>query len=162
MRVDVRGGFAGLLLAALVSISPAAAQQEDYRMAVINGSNIPIETFQFSECSSNDWRADRLGATEVIGAGASRVFDMYDGIRDCCRDLLNIQNAPAAKANPPTTARTVIGRSLIESPTGFRNSSARSSASSASSRVLSITCSDVPFRSCGLYSRPPCWVMLRS
>jgi hypothetical protein len=87
MRVDVRGGFAGLLLAALVSISPAAAQQEDYRMAVINGSNIPIETFQFSECSSNDWRADRLGATEVIGAGASRVFDMYDGIRDCCRDL---------------------------------------------------------------------------
>lgn len=87
MRVDVRGGFAGLVLAAFVSISSAGAQQQDYRMAVINGSNVPIETFQFSECSSNDWRADRLGATEVIGAGASRVFDMYDGIRDCCRDL---------------------------------------------------------------------------
>jgi len=87
MRVDVLGGFAGLVLAAFVSISSAAAQQQDYRMAVINGSNVPIETFQFSECSSNDWRADRLGATEVIGAGASRVFDMYDGIRDCCRDL---------------------------------------------------------------------------
>ena len=87
MRVDVLGGFAALVLAAFVSISPAAAQQQDYRMAVINGSNTPIETFQFSECSSNDWRADRLGATEVIGAGASRVFDMYDGIRDCCRDL---------------------------------------------------------------------------
>ena len=30
-------------------------------MAIINGSNTPIETFQYSECSSNDWRADRLG-----------------------------------------------------------------------------------------------------
>jgi len=38
------------------------------------------------DCDDTD-AAIRLGATEVIGAGASRVFDMYDGIRDCCRDL---------------------------------------------------------------------------
>ena len=86
MRVNVVGIFAGLAVAAFVSITPAAAQQ-DYRMAVINGSNVPIEVFQYSECSSNDWRADRLGSTEVIRPGASKVFDMYDGIRDCCRDM---------------------------------------------------------------------------
>ena len=48
MRVDVLGGFAGLALAAFVSIGPAAAQQQDYRLAVINGSNVPIETFHYS------------------------------------------------------------------------------------------------------------------
>jgi hypothetical protein len=86
MRVNVIGIFGGLALAALVCIGPAAAQQ-DYRMAVINGTSVPIEVLQYSECSSNDWRADRLGSTEVIGPGASKVFDMYDGIRDCCRDM---------------------------------------------------------------------------
>lgn len=87
MRVDVFRLLTGLALAAIVLVTPAAAQQQDYRLAVINSSNLPIEVFQFSECSSNDWRADRLGATEIIRPGQSRVFDMFDGIRSCCRDM---------------------------------------------------------------------------
>jgi hypothetical protein len=86
MRVIILRVIAGLICGSFVAIAPSLAQQ-DYRMAVINGGSVPIETFQYSECSSNDWRADRLGATEVISPGASRVFDMYDGIRDCCRDM---------------------------------------------------------------------------
>ena len=96
MRVDALCLIAGLAFAAVAAVAPAAAQQQDYRIAVINGSNLPIEIFQFSECSSNDWRADRLGATEVIRPGQSRVFDMFDGIRSCCRDM------PAKFANGAT------------------------------------------------------------
>ena len=87
MRVDVFRIVTGLAFAAIVLATPAAAQQQDYRLQVVNGANQPIEVFQYSECSSNDWRADRLGATEVIRPGQSRVFDMFDGIRSCCRDM---------------------------------------------------------------------------
>ena len=48
------------------------------------------------------------GRDQLIVAGLLPVF-------------FNIQNAPAAKANPPTTARTVMGRSLIERPVGLRD-----------------------------------------
>ncbi|MBX9589412.1 MAG: hypothetical protein K2X43_08905 [Hyphomonadaceae bacterium] len=74
------------LVAGLVSIDPAAAQQ-DYRMSIVNGTSTPIEFFHYSECSANNWLGDRLGSNEVINPGGRRVFDMYDGIRDCCRDM---------------------------------------------------------------------------
>jgi len=85
MRFIVLPVAAVLACVALVAISPASAQ--DYRMAIINGTNTDIEYFYYSECSTNNWLGDRLGANEVISPGAQRVFDMYDGIRDCCRDM---------------------------------------------------------------------------
>ena len=86
MRETTFGFFAGLTLAAIFSINHAAAQQ-DYRIGVINGTNVAIEYFHYSGCRTNDWLGDRLGSNEVINPGASRVFDMYDGIGDCCRDM---------------------------------------------------------------------------
>ena len=78
---------AGLAFAAIVRCPRPHPNNKITDSKSINGSNLPIEIFQFSECSSNDWRADRLGATEVIRPGQSRVFDMFDGIRSCCRDM---------------------------------------------------------------------------
>lgn len=86
MRANTLRALAGLALAGFVWASPAAAQQ-DYRMQIINGSNTAIEFFYFSECSANNWLNDRLGSNEVIGPGQSKVFNMYDGIPDCCRDM---------------------------------------------------------------------------
>ena len=87
MRRSVLYFFAGVGLAALVTLGPAAAQQREYRFVVINDADAAIEYFYFSACGANDWRSDRLGAREVIERGARRQFDTYDGIRDCCRDM---------------------------------------------------------------------------
>jgi hypothetical protein len=77
----------GFGLAALLAVGPAGAQRQDYGITVVNGTGAAIEYFYYSECRTNDWRSDRLGANEVIQPGASRYFDMYDGITDCCRDM---------------------------------------------------------------------------
>jgi len=74
-----------VVLAALSG--PAEAQRPDYRLTVTNNTSIPLEYFYFSECSTNNWGKDRLGAKEVIEPGRRRVFDMHDGIADCCRDM---------------------------------------------------------------------------
>lgn len=87
MRLSALALWAALGLGAVAAIAPAAAQREDYGITVINGTGATIEYFNYSECRSNDWRGDRLGANEVIRPGASRHFDMYDGIRECCRDM---------------------------------------------------------------------------
>jgi hypothetical protein len=79
--------LAGVGLAALMAAGPAAAQQRDYSISVINGTSTSIEFFQFSACGNDNWMHDRLGANEVIAAGASRNFDLYDGIEHCCRDM---------------------------------------------------------------------------
>jgi hypothetical protein len=85
MRVSAFHVLFGLALAVGIAAGPAAAQ--DYRFSVINGTNTPIEFFYYSSCSANDWLGDRLGSNEVIRPGSNKVFDMYDGIRDCCRDM---------------------------------------------------------------------------
>jgi hypothetical protein len=85
MRVTVLRAVAGFGFAAFIAVSPGAAQ--DYRMVITNGTNTDIEYFYYSECSANNWLADRLGSNEVIRPGGKRVFDMFDGIRDCCRDM---------------------------------------------------------------------------
>lgn len=85
MRVTVLRIAAVFGCLGLTAFSPAAAQ--DYRMVITNGTNTDIEFFYYSECRTNNWLGDRLGSNEVIRPGAKRVFDMYDGIRDCCRDM---------------------------------------------------------------------------
>ena len=85
MRARILRQIAGAGLAALLAVAPATAQ--DYGMTIINGTNTTIEFFYFSECSHNDWLRDRLGNNEVIRPGQRRHFDMYDGVRDCCRDM---------------------------------------------------------------------------
>jgi hypothetical protein len=85
MRATTHRLSIGLAVAALFPIGSAAAQ--DYRMVVTNGTNLPIEYFYYSECRMNNWLGDRLGSNEVISPGGSRVFDMFDSIRDCCRDM---------------------------------------------------------------------------
>ena len=75
------------LLAALFGYGPAEAQRRDYRVTVTNDTDVPLEYFYFSECGTNNWGKDRLGAREVIAPSGRRLFDMYDGINDCCRDM---------------------------------------------------------------------------
>lgn len=84
MRVVALGLMVGV---GLITVGPAGAQQRDYGITVVNGTGAAIEIINFSECRSNNWRGDRLGPNEVIPPGASRYFDMYDGIGDCCRDM---------------------------------------------------------------------------
>jgi hypothetical protein len=72
-------------LGAMIILAPAEAQM-DYGMTVYNHTGTAIEYFRFTGCRA-PWGPDRLGSTEVIQPGASRHFDMYIGIRDCCRDM---------------------------------------------------------------------------
>jgi hypothetical protein len=85
--MDVRRIIAGAGLAVLALAGPAAAQGRDYGINIINDSGMTIEYFYFSECRDPNWGPDRLGRSEVIRDRASRFFDMYDGIRNCCRDM---------------------------------------------------------------------------
>ena len=85
MRERMLRLIGALSFAVLAATSPTSAQ--DYGIVVVNGTSTPIEFFYFSECRMNDWLRDRLGANEVIRPGQSRHFDMYDGVRDCCRDM---------------------------------------------------------------------------
>jgi hypothetical protein len=85
MRVAVLPVITGLICAAFAGVSPGVAQ--DYRMVITNGTNTDIEYFYYSECRTNNWLGDRLGSNEVIRPGTKRVFDMFDGVRDCCRDM---------------------------------------------------------------------------
>ena len=91
MPIPVPRGLAGIgfaaLLAALLAVGPATAQQRQYPFVVVNDADAPIEYFYFSACGANNWRSDRLGAREVIAQGARRRFNMHDGIADCCRDM---------------------------------------------------------------------------
>lgn len=73
-------------LAALIALGPAQAQQQDYGITVYNRTNTPIEYFRFTTCGA-PWGPDRLGANEVIQSRSSRHFDMFIGIRECCRDM---------------------------------------------------------------------------
>lgn len=79
--------FAAAGLLALAIAGPALAQGRDYGITVVNGTGTTIEYFQYSSCGTDSWLGDRLGGNEVISPGASRHFDMYDGIRSCCRDM---------------------------------------------------------------------------
>src|SRR5262245_23705288 len=82
-----RRALAGLGLAALLVAGPAAAQQRDYGITVVNGTGVPIEFFPFSSVRAINWFNDRLGSNEVIQPGGSRYFNMYDAVRHCCRDM---------------------------------------------------------------------------
>ena len=75
-------------LALLALGAPAAALRNNYGVNIVNGTGITIQSFHFSACKDPNWGEDRLGATEVIAAGASRFFDMHDGVAECCRDML--------------------------------------------------------------------------
>lgn len=72
-------------LGAVIALTRAEAQM-DYGITVHNNTGTAIEYFRFTACRA-PWGPDRLGRTEVIEPGASRFFDMYIGIRDCCRDM---------------------------------------------------------------------------
>jgi hypothetical protein len=87
LRSNVRSIIAGIGLAGLAVAGPAAAQEYDYRVDVINDTGTTIEYFYFSSCRTNRWGPDRLGSSETIPPGGVRRFDMYDGIGNCCRDM---------------------------------------------------------------------------
>jgi hypothetical protein len=97
----MRGGIfkllAGAFLLVLLSYPPAGAQRRDYRVMVVNDTNFAVEYFYFSRCATNDWGHDRLGRREIIDPGGQRVFDMYDGIDDCCRDMRAVFASQAAR-----------------------------------------------------------------
>ena len=69
----------------MIALAPAEAQM-NYGVTVYNNTGTAIEFIRFTACRA-PWGPDRLGRTEVIAPGASRHFDMYIGIPDCCRDM---------------------------------------------------------------------------
>ncbi len=87
MRTSALRLWLCVLLAGPVVAGGAAAQRQDHRVTVTNGTNDAVEFFYFSECSINNWGKDRLGPKEVILPGARRRFDMLEGNADCCRDM---------------------------------------------------------------------------
>jgi hypothetical protein len=86
-----------VLLAGPLVVDVAAAQRQDFRVTVTNDANDAVEYFYFSECGINNWGKDRLGSKEVISPGARRLFDMYEGNADCCRDMRAILATGAAR-----------------------------------------------------------------
>ena len=72
-------------LGALMLLARADAQVS-YGVTVYNNTGTAIQVFRFTACRA-PWGPDRLGSTEIIAPGASKYFDMYIGIRDCCRDM---------------------------------------------------------------------------
>ena len=96
-RSNVRLGLLGFALALLALGAPAAALRNNYGVNIVNGTGITIQSFHFSACKDPNWGEDRLGANEVIAAGASRFFDMHDGVAECCRDMLARLDSGAAK-----------------------------------------------------------------
>lgn len=51
-------------------------------LTIVNGSAQTILIVNFSDCSESTWGSDRLGASEVIAAGASRSWDVTPGCYD--------------------------------------------------------------------------------
>ncbi len=80
-----RRALIAAVLGGLMVLAPADAQM-NYGVTVHNNTGTAIQIVRFTACRS-PWGPDRLGSTEVIPPGASRHFDMYIGIRDCCRDM---------------------------------------------------------------------------
>jgi hypothetical protein len=97
MSSHVRLALIGSGLALLALGTPAAALRNNYGVNIVNGTGITIQSFHFSACKDPNWGPDRLGATEIIAAGASRFFDMHDGVAACCRDMLAQLDNGAAK-----------------------------------------------------------------
>lgn len=60
----------------------------DHRIRVYNDGNKIIDVVRSSPCRAEEFGANKLGASERILPGESRLFDMSDGFKnDCCRDL---------------------------------------------------------------------------
>lgn len=87
MRTRVLRILLAVCVAALAVAGAAVAQRRDYTITVLNATGGMIEYFYYSECRTDSWHGDRLGRSEVIAPGARRMFDMYDNIADCCRDM---------------------------------------------------------------------------
>jgi hypothetical protein len=75
------------LAALLAGTGPAAAQTQDQRLVVINGTDTSIEFLYFAACGGGAWGKDRLGAKEVIEPGARRQFSIRGVAGGCCYDL---------------------------------------------------------------------------
>ena len=97
IRLNVRLGLLGFGLGLLALGAPAAALRNNHGINIVNGTGMTIQSFHFSSCKDPNWGDDRLGANEVIAAGASRFFDMHDGVAECCRDMLARLDNGAAK-----------------------------------------------------------------
>lgn len=97
LRRNIRPAFLCIGVALLAAGTPAAALRNNYGVNIVNGTGMTIQSFHFSACKDPNWGEDRLGSNEVIAAGASRFFDMHDGIAQCCRDMLARLDNGAAK-----------------------------------------------------------------
>lgn len=82
----MRAGVIGLSLLLAGSYGHALADMP-YRVTILNSTDAPVEYFYFSACGINKWGQDRLGRREIVQPGGKRVFDMRDGMADCCRDM---------------------------------------------------------------------------
>jgi hypothetical protein len=85
--MNVRPILVGVALSAVLFAGAKSASAQDYGINVFNDTGTTIEYFYFSACRDNNWGPDRLGRQEVIRDRRSRFFDMFDGIRSCCRDM---------------------------------------------------------------------------
>ncbi len=96
-RSNVRLGLIGFGLGLLALGAPPSALRNNYGVNIVNSTGISIQSFHFSACKDPNWGEDRLGSTEIIAPGASRFFDMHDGVAECCRDMLARLDNGAAK-----------------------------------------------------------------
>lgn len=77
-----------IALLALVTLGkPAAGQQREHKLTVVNGADVAIEYFYSAPCGGDGWGNDRLAAKEIIKPGARRLFNFKGDSAACCYDL---------------------------------------------------------------------------
>ena len=74
-------------LALSTALLPAAAQQKEQSIVIINGSDTPIEYVYLAACDAGDWGKDRLRTKEIIEPGARRTFKARITGGNCCHDM---------------------------------------------------------------------------